>query len=261
MIQSQFRPKLIFNFMIGLLRQKRIELPTYHTLLTIITDAVKAYDDSLLAALQKHLTPEHKTALDTLLGRTIEHPSLIQPYPITLLKYFDPADSNKSIQANVEKTLLIQNIYNAVHPLIDLLSLNGDAIRYYGELVIHYKAHQLTRRRELPKYLYLLAFITYQLYQIEDWLTDTLLAACKTAFNQVRREYKEKELDFYGLNKPVISNLIGDYCSILDRDKKVAGLLWSDNLGLTAAQIIDRLRQLFPKERDLEQMMQSVGSW
>lgn len=47
MITSQFRPKLIFNFMVDLLRQKRIELPTYNTLLTIITDAMKAYDDTL----------------------------------------------------------------------------------------------------------------------------------------------------------------------------------------------------------------------
>lgn len=32
MIQSQFRPQLIFNFMVEHLRHKRIELPTYNTL-------------------------------------------------------------------------------------------------------------------------------------------------------------------------------------------------------------------------------------
>jgi len=262
MIQSQFRPKLIFNFMVDLLRQKRIELPTYNTLLTIITDAIKAYDDDLRATLQAHLTPQHKTALDRLLDRTItDNTPNNQPYPITLLKDFDPTDRNKSITANVEKLLLIQSIYKEVHPLIDLLKLNGDAIRYYGELAIHYKVYQITRRADLSKYLLLLAFITYQLYQFEDWLTDTLLLQCKNIFNQVRKAFKEKELNFYHLSKPTISYLINDYHHTLDRDKKVTNLIWSDNQEVTAVQIIDALRKLFPKDRDLEQLMRQVGTW
>lgn len=261
MIQSQFRPKLIFNFMVDILRQKRIELPAYNTLLTIITDAIKTYDDNLLTSLDQHLSHQHKSALDKLLERTVNNTSDNQAYPITLLKYFNPTDNNKNINANVEKLLLIQSIYKEVHPLIGLLTLNGDAIRYYGELVIHYKVYQITRRSESSKYLLLLAFVTYQLYQFEDWLTDTLLVQCKTIFNQVRREFKDKELDFYDLNKPTISNLIGDYYDTLGRDKKVTDLLWADNQGLTAIQIIKQLRQLFPQEQDLEQMMQSVGTW
>jgi len=261
MIQSQFRPKLIFNFMVDLLQQKRIELPAYNTLLTIITDAIKSYDDNLLVALQIHLTQQHKVALDRLLERTSNYISDNQPYPITLLKHFDPTHTNKSINANVEKLLLIQSIYKVVHPLIELLKLNRDAIRYYGELVIHYKVYQITRRTAPSKYLLLLAFIAYQLYRFEDWMMDTLLEECKTIFNQVRREYKERELNYYDLNKPTISNLINDYYDTLNRDKKVTTLIWSDNQELTAIQIIDRLRQLFPKAQDLEQILLEVSTW
>ncbi|MEM6699233.1 MAG: DUF4158 domain-containing protein, partial [Bacteroidota bacterium] len=261
MIQSQFRPKLIFDFMVDLLRQKRIELPSYNALLTLITDAIKAYDASLLDNLQKHLTLEHKAALDRLVERGNEDQIDNQAYPMTELKYFDPMDSNKSINANVEKLKLIQSIHKEVYPLINLLSLNGDAIRYYGELVIHYKVHQITRRTVLSKYLHLLAFITYQLYQFEDWLTDTLLIECKSIFNKVRKEYKERELKFYGLNKPTISNLIGDYHTSLNRDKKVMDLLWSDQGTFNAIQIVEQLRQLFPKELDLDDLIQDVGTW
>jgi len=149
MIASQFRPKLIFNFMVDVLQQKQIELPQYNTLLNIINDAIKAYDNNLTSTLREHLTAEHKSVLDQLLKRTTNHVLDNQPFPLTLLKNFDPTDSNKSINSNVEKLLLIQSIYKEVHPLIDILKLNGDAIRYYGELVIHYKAHQITRRAEL----------------------------------------------------------------------------------------------------------------
>ena len=261
MIVSQFRPQLIFNFMVDFLRQKRIELPPYNTLQTIIVDAIKAYDDTLRTTLQNHLSPQHKAALDRLLERTAPLNADNQAYPITLLKKFDPTDSNKSIQSNIEKLRLLQSIYQDVHPLIDLLKLNGDAIRFYGELVIHYKVYQITRRTALSKYLLLLAFMTYQLYQFEDGLTDTLLVQCKSIFNQVRREFKEKELRFYDLNKPTISNLIGDYYDTLDRDKKITELIWSENQGLTAVQLIEMLRKLFPKERDLEQLIQEVGTW
>ena len=66
--------------------------------------------------------------------------------------------------------------YSVTTPLIDVLQLNGDAIRYYGELVIHYQVHQLSRREQYSKYLYLLAFVAYQLYQFEDALVDTVQA-------------------------------------------------------------------------------------
>ena len=115
MIQSQFRPKLIFNFMLDWLRQKRIELPTYHSLQNIILEAIKAYDDSLRILLETHLKEEHKAALDKLMER--KESASYQPYPITVLKYFDPTDSNKSIQGNVEKLLLILEVYKVIHPL------------------------------------------------------------------------------------------------------------------------------------------------
>ncbi|MEM9888916.1 MAG: DUF4158 domain-containing protein, partial [Bacteroidota bacterium] len=261
MIQSQFRPKLIFNFMLDWLRQKRIELPTYHSLQNIILEAIKAYDDSLRTLLEDHLKEEHKAALDKLMER--KESASYQPYPITILKYFDPTDSNKSIQGNIEKLLLIQEVYKVIHPLIDALQLNGDAIRYYGELVIHYQVHQLSRREPYSKYLYLLAFVAYQLYQFEDALVDTLLLQCKHIFNQIRKTHKEQELGFYDLNKPTINHLIGDYQSSIERDEEVISLLWSEQSKFTPIQIIDRLRELFPRnqEQELSGNKQLVKQW
>ena len=43
MIRSQFRPKLIFNFMVDLLCQKRTELPPYNMLHAIIVNAIGEY--------------------------------------------------------------------------------------------------------------------------------------------------------------------------------------------------------------------------
>jgi hypothetical protein len=121
--------------------------------------------------------------MDILLQQLTDSEASNHPYRITWLKYFNPKDSLKDIKANVEKLRSLQEIFKMIQPLIDALDLNQDAIRYYGELVKHYQIQQITRRSELSKYLYLLAFTAYQLYQLEDWLTDALLLETRKIFN------------------------------------------------------------------------------
>ena len=189
MIRSQFRPKLIFNFMVDLLRQKHIELPPYNTLLTIITDAIAAYDESLIHRLGIALTAEQKTALDSLIQTQNES------YELTSLKNFRPELTNKNILSNVEKLKTLQAIFKQIEPLLSTLDLNGDAIRYYGELVKHYRVQQITRRSALSRYLHLLTFTAYQVFSFEDWLTDTLLTTCRRTLNLSYKNYQSKQLE------------------------------------------------------------------
>lgn len=83
MIRSQFRPKLIFNFMVDLLRQKQIELPSYNTLQTIIVDAIGEYARALMTKLEQHLRSDHKAAMDILLQKLTDSEALNHPYRIT----------------------------------------------------------------------------------------------------------------------------------------------------------------------------------
>lgn len=256
MIQSQFRPQLIFNFMIEYLRHKRIELPTYNTLQIIIADAIRDYDRTLLQNLDTHLTEAHKKALDKLLERPIDHNEAGQlsdkkPYLLTDLKYFDPTDNTKTIKTNIEKLLQIQEIAKVVHPLIDILKLNPDAIRYYGELVIHYRIHQLKRRKAAAKYLHLLAFVRYQLCQFEDLLTDILLLKCRSVNNQVRKAHLEKRLEFQESIKPTIDLVFDGLYDALDKTELIKDLLWSKVVNLTDAQIVQYFRLLFPDNEAL----------
>lgn len=256
MIQSQFRPQLIFNFMIEYLRHKRIELPTYNTLQIIIADAIRDYDRTLLKNLETHLTEAHKKALDKLLERPIDHNEAGQlsdkkPYLLTDLKYFDPTDNTKTIKTNIERLLQIQEIAKVVHPLIDILKLNPDAIRYYGELVIHYRIHQLKRRKAAAKYLHLIAFVRYQLCQFEDLLTDILLLECRSVNNQVRKAHLEKRLEFQESIKPTIDLVFDGLYDALDKTELIKDLLWSKVVNLTDAQIVQYFRLLFPDNEAL----------
>ena len=249
MIQSQFRPKLIFNFMVEHLRQKRIELPSYNTLQTLIAKAVREYAKSLLDNLDTHLTDSHKKAMDKLLERPpVNERADNAPYPLTELKNFDTTDSTKSIKSNIEKLLQIQHIAKIVYPLIDKLKLNPDAIRHYGELVIHYKIDQIKRRKALSKYLHLLAFVVYQLCQFEDQLTDILLLECKSVKNLVRKEHLERKLELHNLNKPTTDLVFNNYCETLDKEALIRDILWAKVVALNDTQLVQFFRQLFPEQ-------------
>lgn len=129
--------------MIDLLRQRQIELPPYNALLIIIIDAVSAYDKLLLDRLEVQLTAIHKSALDQLLEKTPTDEVGIYTYRLSGLKHFDSEMSNKNIHSNVEKLKRLHLIFNTIEPLLNNLQLNGDAIRYYGELVRQYQMRKL----------------------------------------------------------------------------------------------------------------------
>lgn len=261
MIRSQFRPKLIFNFMVDLLRQKRIELPPYNSLQTIIVDAIGEYARSLMTNLERHLRPDHKAAMDILLQKLTDSQAFNHPYRITWLKYFNPKDTLKGIKANVEKLRSLQEIFRVIQPLIGALDLNPDAIRYYGELVKHYQIQQITRRSELSKYLYLLAFTAYQLYQLEDWLTDTLLLETRKIFNQAQHEHKQKQFEYQQLSKSTIRKVVNSYYEVLEREGKVIAILWSEDSSISDEVRIQLLRQLYPNQVQVSQEKQTVKKW
>ena len=98
MIQSQFRPKLVFDFMLDVLREQRIELPSYHQLQTIISTAIKAYDKVLLNRLETHLTDTQASVLDSLLAFCpTDLPEQFVPkrdtHLLAWLKHFDVGDA------------------------------------------------------------------------------------------------------------------------------------------------------------------------
>lgn len=257
MIRSQFRPKLIFNFMIDLLRQRQIELPPYHTLLTIVTDAIAAYDKLLLDQLAVQLTDNHRAALDQLLEKIPTEEIGIYTYRLSSLKQFDPEISNKNIHSNVEKLRRLHPIFKTIEPLLSSLQLNGDAIRYYGELVRQYQIQQITRRSELRRYLYLLAFTAYQVFSFEDWLTDTLLSAARKSFNLAQKDYQTKRLENNDV-RPNVRRALEEYRDVLKLQEQAVEILWSTEKNLTESEQLALLRKLFPKNTSSTEQVQTI---
>lgn len=68
-------------------------------------------------------------------------------------------------------------------------------MRHYAYLVIKSQIPQISRRSVPIRYLYLIAFIAYQTFKLNDMLIDTLLQTVKNATNSAERKQKEAYLE------------------------------------------------------------------
>ncbi|MEN0048101.1 MAG: Tn3 family transposase [Bacteroidota bacterium] len=184
------RIPLMLDMMLEELHHRHIELPSYHTLQTILTIAIRKRNREIHQKLERLLLPEHKVALDSLIVKINDqyHQS---PYVFTDLKKLIRKDNPKSIRINLAKHRTIWEVYEQIQVLLSQLNLNESAIRYFGELVIKYKSHQVIRRASASKYLLLLGFTAFQIRQFEDQLVDTFISACRSSFSAVEKEHKE----------------------------------------------------------------------
>lgn len=247
-INAQLRPKLIIDYLLEWLEKKRIESPPYNRLQTLITDAIAAHKQMLLEKLKKHLTKDHKSAMNQLFEQSGDPSN--QPYLLTQLKALVPSEKNKHIKANLDKLRIIGEIFQQINPLIQKLGLHADAIRYYGELVIHYRVSQINQKRELDQYLHLLAFVAYQVSTFEDWMVDTFLSGCKTAINLAHKVEKDYLYEQRKIHRAAVRKIVNLTEGKLDLLSSIQQIIWTDDELLSPAGKVAYLQGLIPSELD-----------
>ncbi len=181
----------IFKFILEWLEFRKIELPTYHNLQSVITLAIRDRNKKIRHRFNLLLGDYHRQALDILMEKQTHDGN--EEYLLTSLQSLSPSDSPKQIRANMEKFQIILDLFKAVRLLMRQMNFSDNAIHYFGEFVTASEAYNLNRRAD--KYLYLACFCIYQRYIFEDWMVRTFLTACKSAVNRASR--KEKFDTFY----------------------------------------------------------------
>lgn len=186
--RQYIRPKVIFNDCIELLLEQRIEIPKYHALLFIISDALQQYKNSLLKVLDEHLSAETKEWLDELLlfdeGQSISK--------LIALKAFYQSVKPKEIKFNTQDFEKLQKMHDKLQPLIQNLPINARGIEYFATIVIKSDIFRIKRREEKDRYLHLIAFIMYQYAKLHDTLVEILLKSVGSFNSSSKREHKER---------------------------------------------------------------------
>lgn len=204
MAKVQFRPKLILLEIIQVLTRKKIALPSYNGLSTLIVNAINHNQRSLNDVIRKCLTEPQKEMLDALFEKVVGEGSEDKwRYQLTLLKKASQSIKPKKIKDNITDLNDLMGLHEVFNPVITHLSLSYECLRYYASSVIKSQIHQISRRADDDRLLHLIAFIVYRSLKLQDVLIDTLLVSVKASINATEKEHKDryyKEKETRGLS-------------------------------------------------------------
>jgi TnpA family transposase len=189
LVKVQHRPKVILLQLIDSLIYKKIEIPSYRTFSDLIIPALNRYQETLGETVFNSLNENQRLKLDSFLQK--EDENLDWSYRLTLFKKTYQSTKPLKIKANLDDLKALQRLYLEFHPVITKLNLSAASIRHYAYLVIKSQIPQISRRSVQIRYLYLIAFIAYQTFKLNDMLIDTLLQTVKNATNSAERQQKE----------------------------------------------------------------------
>ena len=189
LVKVQHRPKVILVQLIDLLIYKKIEIPSYRTFSDLIIPTLNHHQETLGETVFNSLNENQRLKLDSFLQK--EDENLDWCYRLTLFKKTYQSTKPLKIRANLDDLKALQQLYLEFHPVITKLNLSAASVRHYAYLVIKSQIPQISRRSVPIRYLYLIAFIAYQTFKLNDMLIDTLLQTVKNATNSAERRQKE----------------------------------------------------------------------
>ncbi len=192
---KQTKPRLMFLSLIDFLRCKKIEVPTYYAIADIITQTLHDFESTLVVLLKQNLLVEDRQMLDALLKEENKHVDekdlKLKRYRLTVLKKSYQSTRPLRIKENINDFESLHALFQELKPTIDQLGLSSEIIQYYAQVVIKSKTFQMHRRDE-KRYLFLMAFVVYQFFQLNDVLIEILMQSVQLVLNSSVRENKEK---------------------------------------------------------------------
>ncbi len=190
MVRSQLKPKLIFWSSVDLLIRKRIQIPGYDHLSKIILAALNQRKKVLTTIIDQKLRPNTRALLDKLFVQESEEKHA--RYKLTLLKNLSQSTRPVQIRERADDLAYLTVLYESIEPVLPLLDLGHEGIRYFANSVIKSDIFQLNQREREDRYIHVVAFIVHQYYRLHDNLIDTLLSTVKSFLNSAQRDQKDR---------------------------------------------------------------------
>lgn len=192
MVRSQLRPRLIIEQLVEILIRRKIEIPGYHTLSSLIASEINGHKRELVKLTETLLTENAKKLLDQLMESNDASSAKLKRYELTLMKKFSHSLQPSAIKENVEQLLALRELYSELRLVIEKLDLTREGIRYFATYVLKSPAWRLSARERHDRYLHLITFVAHQYFQLQDFLVDVFLNSVTAINNAARREHKER---------------------------------------------------------------------
>jgi hypothetical protein len=197
MVRSQARAKFIFRHVIDILEHRHFEIPSSWALSDMILEETKQHKRRLTATIDTHLPQATRDFLEGLLTTPAsdDTDTRLHKSRLALMKRISQSMRPSKIKVSVDDFRTLRDLYRNVEPVIDLLDLTPEGIRYYAEAVLRSKVYQVTQRGDEDRYLHLICFAAHQCFRLQDTLVDILLAAVQNTSGSCQREHKELYYD------------------------------------------------------------------
>ncbi len=187
---AHMKTRSILSTLVDFLIEKRIEVPSYYVLATIITTAINEYEGNLVTSLDKAMNQEDKNILDGLLKGKNLNLNLLENKLSSLKRNFHSLRP-LHIKSNLKDFLYFKKLFDQLYPVIKRLDLDIPSIQYYAVLVIKSTTFQMLQRDGANRYLLLICFLEHKYYSLNDLLIDALIQACQNARNTAVRKHKD----------------------------------------------------------------------
>jgi TnpA family transposase len=194
LIRAQVRPKVIFLHGLDILVRRKTEIPNARTFTDLIVGEIRRHKGTLTEVINTHVPPECRVLLEALLEKA-EDSALLTPqfqrFKLTLLKQISQSAKPSRIASTLDDWQTLRLLYEELAPVIALMDLTHDGIRYYANAVLKSQVFQVARRADDDRHLHLVCFIAHQFYRLQDTLIDILLKVVQTVLNAGKRHHKD----------------------------------------------------------------------
>jgi len=252
MARLQLQPRLILFRAIDLLRENRVEIPSYPKLSRLILAAINHRRNELSNIIKHALDTNARKQLELLIHPAEEDKA--NRYLLTQLKRLSQSTKPSKIKERIDLLHRMRSVYNTVQPALRATDLNHTGIGYFANTVIKSDVRDVTRRFDPDRYVHLIAFIAHQYYRLQDNLVDVLLSVLQSNINSARREHKERSYEAREAQAQSLRELIQE----LDED--LLGILQgidriTNDTQLTDTEKVNKIKSLM---RDCQTSRQQI---
>ena len=209
MAKSHSRPAQIFWRAVDWLVSRRIEIPTSFRLTDAVSRAVQQRGRTITKLAAEAMTSEVRLLLDGMFLRD-EAATNQSPYRLTILKRLSQSTRPTKIRERLMDLGVLQELHTKVAPILSVLNLGSEAIRYFASSVTRMRTTDLRRRADDDIHVHLVAFIAHQYYRLNDNLIDVLLTSVRTFDNAALREHRDWCFEERKRHESATENLLND---------------------------------------------------
>lgn len=247
MVNSYLKPKLIFWRCIDILTRNHIQTPNYDQLSKLILSELNQRKSDMAVIIDKKLEPKSRALLDSLFEQGGK--GKYNRYKLTLLKNLSQSTKPTKIKERTDDLSYIAELYNKLGPILVVLNLGHEGIRYFANSVIKADIFQINQRADEDRYVHLIAFIAHQYYKLQDNLVDTLLSTVSSSQNSAKRDHKdwcyEKRKNKFDGFKEIVESLDTNVFGVLRKIREITEDNQTDSV-----RKLDRICRILDMHKD-----------